>query len=65
MISLSLTTTEPETGSMKPVMVRSVVVFPQPEKGKKFSFLYMDVDVVQSCEVAELHNDVIESDHCA
>ena len=34
-ISLSFTTTVPETGWIKPVMVRRVVVFPQPEGPRK------------------------------
>ena len=34
-MSRPLTTTEPSAGSMKPVMVRSVVVLPQPEGPRK------------------------------
>ena len=34
-MSRSLTTTVPETGSMKPVMVRRVVVLPQPDGPRK------------------------------
>ena len=55
-MSLPRTLTVPALGEMKPVMVRRVVVLPQPEGPRK-------VDVLQGFEGAKSHFDMFKFDH--